>query len=141
MEYEKCLVQVYEILNHLEEDEIEKIPEVVIKSIFERKDKNYIWHYDESKPLNEQVLDRKTIAMLSYINMEYLLDEEQITYIKKLHEINEEKIFPKIGFVNFSKPINYELKDQKNQEVNLAEIKKLKWYEKIVDFVKHIFIK
>lgn len=39
MEDEKCFVQVYEILNHLKEDEMKKIPEEVINSIFEKKDK------------------------------------------------------------------------------------------------------
>lgn len=113
MEDEKCLVQVYEILNHLEDDEIEKIPERVINSIFERKDKNYIWLYDETKPLNEQALDRKTIAILSYINIEYLLNEEQKAYIKKIHESNEKKLFPKIGTFDFTDTIDHGLKEQK----------------------------
>ena len=141
MEYNKCLVQVYEVLNHLEEEEIAKIPEKVIRTIEKRKDKSFIWNYDESKTLNEQCLDRKSVAILSYINIEYLLNEEEKSYIKKLHEENEEKLFPKIGFVNFSKPVNYDMEERKTEEVNLIEIKKQKWYEKIFMFFKKIFVK
>lgn len=137
MEYEKCLVQVYEILNHLEDEEIAKIPEEMIKRIEEKKDKNYKWEYDESKPLTEQVIDRKTIALLSYINLEYLLDIEEKEIIKEMHEQNEERLFPKIGTVNFSKPKIYETE----KETVLVEISKQTWYDKIIIFFKRLFHK
>ena len=41
------------------------------------KDKEYFWKYDEKKPLKEQDVSRDTIAFLSYLNMEYLLNEKQ----------------------------------------------------------------
>ena len=92
MEYTKCLVELDEILNHLSVENLEKIPYEIRKSIKDNKDKEYIWKYDETKELKEQKLDRKTIAMLSYINMEYLLNKEQKEFMKSLHELNEHKI-------------------------------------------------
>lgn len=141
MEYEKCLVQVYEILNYLDGEELEKIPEEVIRNIEKRKDNNYVWNYDESKPLNEQVLDRKTIAILSYINMEYLLNEEEKEYIEKLHKFNEDKLYPKVGIDDFNKNADYDVKYNKETNVNLIEIKEQKWYQKIFVFLKRIFNK
>ena len=92
MEYTKCLVELDEILNYLSLENLVKIPIEIRNSIKEQKDKEYIWKYDETKELKEQKLDRKTIAMLSYLNMEYLLNEEQKEFMQNLHKLNEQKL-------------------------------------------------
>lgn len=92
MEYTKCLVELDEILNYLSVENLEKIPYEIRKSIKEQKDKEYIWKYDDTKELKEQELDRKTIVMLSYLNMEYLLNDEQKQFMENLHELNEQNL-------------------------------------------------
>ena len=92
MEYSKCLVEVDEVLKYLNPEELKKIPDNVRKAITDNKDKNYEWKYDESKKLEDQNLNRKSIAILSYLNMEYLLDEKQKSFIEQLHRLNEQKI-------------------------------------------------
>ena len=144
MEYEKCLVQVYEILNHLDEEEILKIPERLLKSIEEKMDKNYKWTYDETKDLINQDVNRKTIAILSYINLEYLLNKEEKEFIINMHEANEEKLFPKVGTVNFNNVVEYETSkeaEEKNVEHGLLELNKQKWYQKIWNRIKQLFNK
>ena len=91
MENAKCLVQLDEILTYLSEEEINKIPNEIRQNIKNKKDTNYIWNYDTTKGLIKQKIDRKTIAMLSYLNMEYLLNEEQKELMKQIHELNENK--------------------------------------------------
>lgn len=91
-DYNKRLVEVDEILKYLSKEDLEKIPQDIRKLIKENKDINYIWHYDETKSLKEQGLNRDTIAFLSYLNMEYLLDEKQKSFIEQLHRLNEQKI-------------------------------------------------
>ena len=91
-DYNKRLVEVDEVLKYLSKENLEKIPEDIRKLIKENKDINYIWHYDETKTLKEQGLNRDTIAFLSYLNMEYLLDEKQKSFIEQLHRLNEQKI-------------------------------------------------
>lgn len=92
MEYTKCLVELDEILDYLSLENLVKIPIEIRNSIKEQKDKEYIWKYDETKQLKEQGLDRKTIAMLSYLNMEYLLNKEQKELMQNLHNLNEQKL-------------------------------------------------
>ena len=138
MEYEKCLVQVYEILNHLDEEEILKIPEKVIKNIEEKQDKNFIWKYIETKNILEQELERRTIAILSYINIEYLLTEEERDTVEKMHKVNEEELFPRVGIVNFCTPSNEETIEENNAEVALVEVKEVKWYQKIVNLFRRL---
>ena len=91
MENAKCLVQLDEILTYLSEEDINKIPNEIRQNIKNKKDTNYIWNYDTTKSLIEQKIDRKTIAMLSYLNMEYLLSEEQKKLMEQIHELNEKK--------------------------------------------------
>ena len=91
-DYKKVLVQVDEILNYLPSEDFEKIPEDVRDLIKNYKDKDYVWKYDVSKELKNQDVDRDTIAFLSYLNMEYLLNEEQKTLMNQIHELNERKL-------------------------------------------------
>lgn len=81
MNYGKSFVEVDEILKYLSQDDFNKIPEDVIKIIRENKDKNYIWKYDKTKKLKDQNIDDVTVAILSYINIEYLLNDSQKKFI------------------------------------------------------------
>lgn len=157
MEYKKCLVELDEILNYLKDEDLRKIPYDIRKAINEKKDKQYNWHYDESKDLYEQNINRKTIAMLSYINIEYLLSKEQKVLMEELHRFNEKKIekekFRKYNSYNvFKKNIHYI--DKKINEVNhenkinqnysnmqMIIKKEKKWYKKIIKAIANIFYK
>lgn len=136
MEYEKCLVQLDEILKYLSDENLQKIPNEIKESIKSEKDKNYLWKYDESKALNEQNLDRKTIVILSYLNMEYLLNTKQKEFIKRIHDFNEEKL-------EKEKQESSIFKNNKKSivqgEVSLIQIKEDKWYNKVFYFIKWIF--
>lgn len=92
MDDAKCLTELNEVLTLMNEEEYKKIPEDILRIIAEHKDKEYIWKYDKSKSLLDQNLDRKTIAMLSYINMNYLLDDEQRDILQQMHRFNEQKL-------------------------------------------------
>lgn len=75
-EINKRLAEVDYILKKLENKYINKIPQDVWDYITENKDKNYVFKYDNNKTLIEQNLSIDTISILTYINMEYLLEEE-----------------------------------------------------------------
>ena len=146
MEYAKCLVQLDEILNYLSLDNLEKIPFEVRNSIKQQKDKEYIWKYDESKTLKEQELDRRTIALLSYLNMEYLLNPEQKEFMEKIHKINEQKIEKeKQDRYNYDNLFNNKTSttiQEENKSENIAIVEyKESLFKKIMNKIKKIFIK
>lgn len=87
-DYSKRLVEVEEILNYLPEEDKKKIPNNIIEYIKSNKDKKYIWKIDKSKKLYEQNLDKDTIAILSYINMEYLVNSGQKKFLNELYRKN-----------------------------------------------------
>lgn len=138
MEYKKCLVELDEILKYLSQEDLAKIPEEIRKAIKEKKDMQYNWEYDESKELKDQNINRKTIAMLSYLNMEYLLNKEQKRFLEELHMANENKNekekAKKYG-------INNIFNNNVKEETALQEIKEKKWYENLLSFLKKIIRK
>ena len=139
MEYTRSLVEVDEILNYLDENELNKIPKEIRESIKKQKDKNYIWKYETNKSLNEQNIDRKTVAILSVLNMRYLLNEEQKQVMEDIHRYNEqkkeeEKLAKYQPNDIFSK--NTESKVEKEKAV--VEIKPQRWYEKLRNFIYKI---
>lgn len=161
MEFSKCLVEVDEVLKYLNPEELIKIPDNIRKAISDNKDKNYEWKYDLSKKLEEQNLNRKSIAILSYLNMEYLLNDEQRKLMEQIHKVNEQKqeeekrkqYNPENIFTNRN---NQEMpkenkimpktkdsaiyNDNENQK-NMIIIKKDRWYNKIILYIKSLFSK
>ena len=112
----ECLVEVDSVLYHLDPNELKKIPAEVRDAINEFKSLEYVWFYDESKPLLEQNLRRESIAMLSYLNTEYLLDEEQRKLMNQIHIVNEYKN---------DERINKELAEKKDKESIIKRLFKL----------------
>ena len=169
MDYEKCLVELDEVLVRLNDEEYEKIPDEIIYGIKLQKDKEYTWVYDDTKPLKEQNLNRKTIAILSYINMEYLLNDEEKEVMKKIYDFNEQKAelekTKKYGSDNLFKNKKVlsenneiaknieniengestenikEIKEENKENVSLIEAKEEKWYQKIINKIKSLFSK
>jgi hypothetical protein len=159
MEDEKCLVELDEIFKYIKHEDLIKIPYEIRQAIHEKKDNEYIWNYDESKALDEQNINRKTVAMLSYLNMEYLLNEEQKAVMEELHKSNEEKkelekrkkydpsnIFKdntqNVG--NEINEVNYENKTKLNEDhdnMKMITLKEDKWYRKIIKAIANIFHK
>ena len=94
-EINKRLVEVEYILRKLDDEYINKIPQEVWDYINKNKDKNYVFEYDNDKILSEQNLNIDTISILTYINMEYLLEEESkrelLTLLKNDEMMAEQK--------------------------------------------------
>lgn len=148
MNYKQCLVELDEVLEQLSNENLNKIPIEVRNAIKKEKDINYKWKYNKNKLLNQQNLNRKTIAMLSYLNMEYLLNDKQKEAMKKIHyyyyRINEEKIREKYNPENIFKTkdisnLNSSITND-NQTMALIEYKETK-FSKIIKFIKKIFTK
>ena len=91
IDYKKRFVEVDEIIKYLPKKEFSKIPNELIDLIRKNKDSKYIWKYDNNKKLEEQNIHKDAIAILSYINMKYILEDNQKMLMKNLHDYNEMK--------------------------------------------------
>lgn len=140
IEYNKRLVEVDEILKHLSKSDYNKIPEEIKETIDKNKDKTYKWKYDNTKKLKEQDVPDDTIAILSYINMEYLLNEEQKKFVESLHELNEKN---DIINTNYNTDVFY---NKRNKTTNVSQelvVKKNKqnFWQKLNNFIRKVFSK
>lgn len=140
IEYNKRLLEVDEILKHLSKSDYNKIPEEIKEAIEKNKDKEYKWKYDNTKKLKEQDVPDDTIAILSYINMEYLLNEEQKKFVESLHELNEKN---DIINTNYNTDVFY---NKRNKTTNVSQelvVKKNKqnFWQKLNNFIRKVFSK
>ena len=138
IEYNKRLVEVDEILKHLSQIDYNKIPKEIKEAIVDNKDKEYKWQYDATKKLKEQDIPDDTIAILSYINMEYLLNEEQKKFVESLHELNEKN---DIINTNYNIDVFY---NKRNKTTNVSQelvVKKNKqnFIKKLNNFIRKVF--
>ena len=139
MKYEKCLVELDEILKYLKDEDLIKIPYEIRKAIKEKKDKQYNWNYDESKDLNEQNINRRTIAILSYLYMEYMSNKEQRLLLEEWHRFNE-RISEEEKLKKYNPDNIFKENIKSSEEVALVELKE-KWYERLFSFIKKILKK
>lgn len=144
IEYNKRLVEVSIILNHLNKSDYDKIPKEVIDRIEKNKDTEYVWYYDETKDLKDQKVSKDTIAILSYINMKYLLNEEQRKFVEEVFKENQKKIenikIEKYNPYNIFKNTKESICEVKNIS-SMIEVKEEKWYQKIFKSIKEYIYK
>lgn len=143
IEYNKRLVEVSVILKHLNKNEYDKIPKELIDRIEKNKDLEYIWNYNETKDLKNQNVSKDTIAILSYINMQYLLNEDQKKFVQEIFSENQKKIEnikkEKYDTDNLFKNKKVEDTEVKEETHALVEYKEKTFIQKVWDKIKSVF--
>lgn len=168
--YAKAYTEVLEILKHLPEDELERIPKTEIQFYESNKDKNYKYEYDKTVTVDKQKISKEANTVIIAIYMNYFANEKQkgiINEILKQNSINAENekkkkydtsnIFSKENNINSNNTDNQNNSengsyvedssnenDKKNTSENLPiEIndKKENFIKKIINKIKKMFVK
>lgn len=145
--YPKAYKEVIEILKYVPQESVNKIPQTMIDTFKAKMDKDYDFKIDLSKSFEEQDLLDETKAIFANIFRDYWATPYQKERIvakekydrqkaeeEKRNLYNADNIFKK-------KEINVEDENNK-QELNNnlpIEVKKEKFYEKIINFFKKLF--
>ncbi len=79
--YPKAYKELYEILKNIPKEDLEKIPENVLKTIEEKKDDNY--NFEFSGDINNQNLLKETRALLATIYKNYWANMEEKRIIEE----------------------------------------------------------
>jgi len=148
-EMNKRLCEVEYILNKLEKPYKNKIPEEIWDFINDNKDKNYIYNYDDNKKIIDNNIHIDTIAILTYINIKYLLNDEQEKIInKELQNDNlifENKIRKKYNPDNIFKNVETKKNNIESstitKETSIIEYKEKTFIQKIFDKIRKVFRK
>ncbi len=145
--YQKAYKEVIEILNFVPKESVEKIPDSILKTFKAKMDTTWNFKVDINKEFEEQNLLEETKAILANIFRDYWATPYQKERIKAKEDYDRQKI-------EEDKKIKYDSNDifsrrdikntkndeQNNENTNLPmEIKKEKFFEKIIKFFKRIF--
>lgn len=132
--------EVYDIIQHMEINLCDKIPNSFINLIKKNIDGNYLIRIDYSKKIYEQNLQKGTRVILSLIYRDYLCSAEEKEKIikkdndelKKIQENLREKYNPDNIFINKSKI----KKEEQTEEKSLTIVQEEKYYHKIFNIIK-----
>ena len=137
--------QVITILDNMEPEYKEKIPKKLVKLFEENSAENYEFHLDLTRPLKEQELNSKTLALLAMLNLNYWCEtEEEKQELIKHYTENErkyqEKLRKKYNTDNIFQKNNRENKQEKTTEEQVALVEhKESVIRKLINKIKSIF--
>ena len=145
--YPKAYKEVIEILKYVPEESVNKIPQTMLDTFKTKMDKEYNFIVDINKAFEEQELLEETKAIFANIFRDYWATPYQKERIEakekydrqKAEEEKREQYNPNDIFKRKQKDNE---KDENIQAVNNnlpIEVKKEKFYEKIVNFFKKLF--
>ncbi len=114
--YARAYTEVLEILKHIPEDELERIPKAELQYYEDNCDKNYKYEYDQELDVDKQAISREANTVIVALYMNYFANENQKGIIEKIlkqNSIEEEK----------AKSEKYDVnkifeKNQQNNEIN-----------------------
>lgn len=142
----QAFTEVYDIIIHMEDELIKKIPQDFLNIIKSNRDLSWDLNIDYNESINTQEILHETRIILSLIYRDYICTSEERTQLLKKEKIEiqrEEEILSKKYEIDFktrkekNKQRNEIQKEEKN--VYIQEIKQEKWYEKIINKILKIF--
>ena len=144
----KAYTEVLLILSYMEQKYIDMIPKKLLELFNEEKDKNYQPNINPNISLAEQNLQRKTLALLAMLNLNYWCkDENEKKELLKMYSENDKKIEAEMRERYnpdnlFKKKEKVEQNDDiKQEKTELIEYKEKNIFRKILDRIKNFFRK
>ena len=146
--YPKAYKEVIEVLKYVPRESVDKIPKTMIDTFNRKMDNNYIFSIDINKSFEEQELLEESKAILANIFRDYWATPYQKERIQAKERYDMEKIEQekRAKYNNDifktrenNKIDNEEVADNTNSNNLPIEVKKEKFYNKIIKFFKKIF--
>ena len=92
--YARAYTEVLEILKHIPEDELERIPKSELQFYEDNCDKNYKYEYNQDIAVDKQAISKEANTVIVALYMNYFANEKQKGIIEKIlkqNSIEEEK--------------------------------------------------
>ena len=129
-EYSEAIVEVLDILKHLDDSILDQIPLDFIKALNSQKSATYVSTIDFTKPLNENNLKHTTKVILTLMYRDYLCaNKEKEELIKQLSK-NEE-----LKNTNYNTDLfknKTSISDLPKEDLSLIDVKK-NIFQRILD--------
>ena len=144
LEQRRSYTEILEILRVMKLIYI--IPDEVVQKMETEKDNDWNFKYNETVALENQNMLYSTKVLFSYIYINYIATEEKRKELESIYEKNKSiKYNSDDLFKNRVNKINQEVSENHNiqsisTEISTVVIEK-KWYQKLFDKIKNIFIR
>lgn len=92
--YARAYTEVLEILKHIPEDELDRIPKSELQFYEDNCDKNYKYEYNQELEVDKQAISKEANTVIVALYMNYFANEKQKGIIEKIlkqNSIEEEK--------------------------------------------------
>ena len=133
--------EVYQVLNLLGNEYIDKLPNRLFNLLKEKRNVNYNPQYTEDIPLNKQNIKKESIAIIALIHLNYWCEDEKEKYeLKQILKNNENKYQQELR-----NKYNPEDIFKKNNPENIVENQtsiieyKEQLYKKFINKIKSLF--
>ena len=133
-DYAKAYTELLEILKHIEQEQLNKIPQEQIEAYKINQDRQYNYIYNSEIPLEDQPISHLTKILIANLYVEYWATKEEKEQIKK----EDEEYFKRqeaIKQQKYSKDI-FEKKETKAPETRLTIVEKKGFIQRIMDKLK-----
>lgn len=90
--YSKAFSEVYSIILILDEKLKSKIPDEIIENIKKNKDENYIFKFDNSRPIDKQDISEEAKSILAYLYKNYICSDEEKQKWKEYDRFRNKKM-------------------------------------------------
>ena len=134
--------EVYQVLNFLGNEYIDKLPKSLVNMLEKNRDINYEPKYTEDIPLNKQNIKKETISIIALLHLNYWCENENEKFeLKQIFKNNEDmyenELRKKYNPDNIFKK-HVQEKIIKN-EVALVEYKE-SIFKRLINKIKSLFI-
>lgn len=84
--------EVYQVLNLLGNEYINKLPNSLLNMLKEKRNINYIPQYKEDIPLNKQNIKKETLSIIALLHLNYWCENEKEKHqLKQIFKNNEDR--------------------------------------------------
>lgn len=145
--YARAYTEVLEILKHIPEDELERIPKSELQFYEDNCDKNYKYEYNQDLAVDKQAISKEANTVIVALYMNYFANEKQKGIIEKIlkqNSIEEEKAKNEKYDVNKIFEKSKSEQDRANSSKNLpvdTSNNQDSFIKKIINKIKSLFKK
>ena len=146
-EYSEAAVEVLDILNHINKDDVERIPHSFIKFLTNISNKSYKVKFNYEQPIKGLNLRKQTRELLGFIYITWWCDKEEREKYKKLIQesnIKNEEIKEKYNvndiFKNKKEKQEHKIIQNENvMKTSIVEYKKENIFKRVLNKILSFF--
>ena len=145
-EYREAAVEVLDILNHINKEDVERIPHSFIKFLTNISNKSYKVKFNYEQPIKGLNLRKQTRELLGFIYITWWCDkEEREKYKKLIHKSNiknegiKENYNLNDIFKNRRESQEHKLQNENVMTTSIVEYKKENIFKRILNKILSLF--